>query len=215
MCSVRATSTKNRSPRRGTSSSRLSGAGSRPGRPRPSRAVVATLAAIIGLGSTALLGSRAAHAKAQRTAHWRFEQVWPAAIRFLRIDEGHEILEKDSEAGYVIFKVKDDGKEYQGALEVVSIVENRRPSVRLSLRIADRPDYMAEGILRRLLYKLQEELGPPPAPPPPKEKPAEEKPEEQRATLSSCWFGPQRSCCSPLCSGAASTSPVRPPATRI
>jgi len=138
-------------------------------------ATAALLAASALLG---MLGVRVAHAKAERTASWSYDRVWPAAIRFLRIDEGHEIVEKDAEAGYVIFRVKDDGKEYEGALELVRVVENRRPSVRLSLRIEDRPDYMAEGLLRRLLYKLQEELGPPP-PPPPEQKPKKEEDESE------------------------------------
>ena len=119
-----------------------------------------------------------AEGKVERTANWKFEVVWPALLRFLRIDEGHEILEKDSEAGYVIFRIKDEGKDYQGALEAVPIIQDRRPSVRLSLRIEDRPDYMASGILQRFLYKLQDEYGPPPPPPPP---PEEKKPKEEGA----------------------------------
>jgi hypothetical protein len=126
-----------------------------------------------------LRGTPEAAAEAQRVAHWDYERVWPAAVRFLRIDEGHEIVEKDADAGYVIFKVADDGKEFQGALEVVRVVVHRRPSVRLVLRIEDRPNYMEEGTLRRMLSKLRKELGPPPpAPPPPPEEPKkEEKPE--------------------------------------
>ncbi len=146
---------------------------------RGSRLSLAIAGGIFCTAAVALFGAGTAQAKAERTANWKYESVWPAAVRFLRIDEGHEIVEKDSEAGYIIFVVKDDGKEFEGALELVRIVENRRPSVRLALRIEDRPDYMSEGLLRRLLYKLQEELGPPPPPPPPP-PPAANKDKEKK-----------------------------------
>jgi len=150
---------------------------------RQARSPLALACAVVLAATLALLGARAAYAKAERTAHWKYEQVWPAAVRFLRVDEGLAIVEKDSEAGYVIFRIKDDGKEYEGALEIVRKVVARRPSVHLKMRIEDRPDYMAAGILRRMVYKLREELGPPPPAPP--EPPAEKKPAEEKAPPAS------------------------------
>jgi hypothetical protein len=144
---------------------------------RPGIALAGALAAA---AASALVGAPNAHAKAERVANWSYERVWPAAVRFLRIDEGREIVEKDADAGYVIFKVAEDGKEFEGALEVVRIEVDRRPSVRLVLRIEDRPSYMEEGTLRRMLSKLREELGPPPPPPPPPKPEKEEKPADKQ-----------------------------------
>jgi hypothetical protein len=103
--------------------------------------------------------------------------VWPTALRFLRIDEGHEILEKDGEAGYVVFAVDDDGKRFHGTLEVIRVTDGGQPAIRLVVAIEDRPAYMEQGLLDRLLVKLRGEHGPPPAPSrPAPSKPAPSKP---------------------------------------
>ena len=58
-------------------------------------------------------GATPAAAKATRTTRYAMAQVWPAAVRFLRVDEGLEIVDKDETAGYVVFvmKVKESTKE--------------------------------------------------------------------------------------------------------
>lgn len=108
-----------------------------------------------------------AEAKTQRTTYYSYEQVWPAVIRHLRVDEGFAIVEKDAEAGYVLFEVKDDGKSFRGALELVRVKDEReRRALRLIVRIDDRPRYIEVGVLDRLERKLRDEYGaPPPSPP--------------------------------------------------
>jgi hypothetical protein len=108
-----------------------------------------------------------AAAKADKVVRYAYEQVWPAAVRFLRLDEGLEVVEKDAEAGYVIFELSEEGKRFRGALELVRIRDdNGQPALRLIVRIEDRPSYMELGILERLERKLRSELGPPPEPRP-------------------------------------------------
>ena len=116
-----------------------------------------------------------AHAKSQRVVRYSFEQVWPAAIRFLRVDSGLEILERDAEAGYVLFELSEENKRFRGALELVRIVDDRdRPALRMILHIEDRPSYMELALLKRLERKLRDELGPPREPAPkPKPRPKE------------------------------------------
>ncbi len=123
-------------------------------------------------------GAGAAAAKTERSASYSFEQVWPTAVRHLRVDEGFTIVEKDPDVGYVVFEVKEEGKAFSGTLEVVRQKDQAgRPAVRLVLRIGDRPAYMEAGVLDRMLDKLRKEHGDPPAPPeqprPPKKKPKE------------------------------------------
>jgi len=129
-------------------------------------------AILLALLVVSLLPS-AALAKAERTVAQPFDRVWPTAIRHIRIDEGHTILDKDADAGYVVFEVKDDGKTYKGALELVR-VKAEKPAVRLVLQIEGRPVYMESGLLDRLLQKLDvetrseeddSEADEPPAPP--------------------------------------------------
>ena len=121
---------------------------------------------------TALLVALAAvaDARSEKTVGWSAEKVFPTAVRFLRVDEGVTIVEKDAESGYVIFEMTDEGKTYPGALELVALDEGK---LLLVLRIEDRPDYMEIGMLDRLERKLRDELGPPPrkAKPAPKDPP--------------------------------------------
>jgi hypothetical protein len=125
-------------------------------------------------------GAGAAAAKTERSVSYSFEQVWPTAVRHLRVDEGFTIVEKDADVGYVVFEVKEEGKSFSGTLEVVRQKDQAgRPAVRLVLRIGDRPAYMEAGVLDRMLDKLRKEYGEPPAPPeqapPPKATPKEPK----------------------------------------
>lgn len=131
---------------------------------------------VLLLGSLTVTAAAPAAASTKKEASYAFERVWPAAVRFLRIDEGLEILEKDRDTGYVLFELAEERKTFRGALEVVQIVDqDGRAAVRLVLRIEDRPAYMEAGILDRMVRKLRAELGPPvdpPPPPPPPAKPA-------------------------------------------
>ncbi len=105
-------------------------------------------------------------AKVERTAEHSYARVWSATIRHIRIDEGHSIVDKDQENGYVVFEVKDDGKVFRGALELIRIEQKGKPArVRLVLSIEDRPTYMESGLLERLLQKLHLENRDRPEPP--------------------------------------------------
>jgi len=118
----------------------------------------------------------AASARSEKTLAYQLDQVWPAAVRFLVVDERVKVIEKDADAGYVLFELKDDGKVYRGSLEVMAVVKERRTSVRFVLQIEDRPDWIEVAMLTRLERKLRSELGtpaPPPAKDPPKEPPGD------------------------------------------
>ena len=108
----------------------------------------------------------AAAAKATKVTRYTYEQVWPAAVRFLRVDEGYEIVEKDRDTGYVIFEISEEDKRFRGTLEVVRVREDGQPALRLAVQIEDRPAYMEQGIITRLEQKLREEQGSPPEPRP-------------------------------------------------
>ncbi len=119
-----------------------------------------------------------AGARSAREVSHTYEQVFPAAVRFLRIDAGLKILEKDVESGYVLFELAEEGKTFRGALELIRIEDAEgRQAVRLIIRVDDRPTYTETGLLDRLVHKLGKELPPsPPAPPPapPPKKPKKE-----------------------------------------
>lgn len=131
---------------------------------------------LLGLGFTMAMAS-SADAKTSRKVSHSYEKVWPAAVRFLRIDEGHKVLEKDIDNGYLLFEIAEERKIFQGSVEVIRRKDaHGRDSVELVLTIKDRPSYMEHGILDRMLAKIQKELGMPKDPVEPEEtEPAEEK----------------------------------------
>src|SRR5262245_42503694 len=56
----------------------------------------------VALVMIATLFSRA-EARSEKHVSWDMKKVFPTAVRFLRIDEHAAIVEKDAEAGYVLF----------------------------------------------------------------------------------------------------------------
>ena len=113
------------------------------------------------IGALALAGRPAsALAKSERVTEYSYEQIWPTAVRLLRVDAGYKILEKDAEAGYVLFEASEEGKTFRGSLELVKLEgESGRKSVRMILNIEDRPSYVETGLLDRLERKLRDEYG--------------------------------------------------------
>lgn len=114
-----------------------------------------------------------AWARSEQKLAYPRDQAWPAAVRFLAVDERLALVEKDAEAGYVLFELREEGKRFRGSLEVITIVEDGRTLVRFVLAIEDRPSWIEVAMLRRLERKLRLELGAPaPAPSPrPKDAP--------------------------------------------
>jgi hypothetical protein len=111
-------------------------------------------------------------AETVRVAPWPTERVWPAAVRFLRVDLKLTIVEKDSDAGYVLFELVDDGKVFPGSLELSRRKDGEgREATRVVMKIPGRPAYVEDRLLEKLDRKLKEELG---APAPPPKPPADE-----------------------------------------
>jgi hypothetical protein len=124
------------------------------------------LAAVLGAAALATSPATASNQTSETVGH-PFERVWPAAVRFIRVDAGHPIEEKDADTGYILFTYAHEGREFRGALEVIRIRDDRgRDAVRLVLRIDKRPSYLERALLNRLMRKLRDELGRPPPPPP-------------------------------------------------
>jgi hypothetical protein len=119
-----------------------------------------------------------AEARSQLTFGYRADQVFAASVRFLRVDEDATIVDKDADAGYVIFSYRSEGKTFRGALEVVATEKDGRAQVTVAITLTDRPDYLEATMLERLRRKLRAELGDEPPAPPPRPRPAPAKPAE-------------------------------------
>jgi len=143
----------------------------------PSARRRAGLALVIGLAMAGLAGAPVvAWARSEKTLAYPRDQAWPTAVRFLVVDEHVRITEKDADAGYVLFELRDDRKMFRGSLELVSLVRDGRSVVRFVLQIADRPSWLEIAMLGRLETKLRAELGAPtpPAPEPPRKEPGKD-----------------------------------------
>lgn len=136
--------------------------------PPPPRLLVVVLAAT----ALAILATATTHARTQAETGHSADNVWSTALRFLRVDQGFVIKEKDREAGYVLFDYAEGEKKHAGALEILVVRdEHDRPTTRLVLSIPALPRHFEGLLLDKLDRKLREELGPPPPPPPRKGKP--------------------------------------------
>jgi hypothetical protein len=119
-----------------------------------------------------LASARLEHA---RVLSYPFEQVWPTALRYLRIDRGYIIVDRDAEAGYVLFEFPADAEgatdaaaSTRGSLEMFARVDpSGRPSVSVSIGTEGGPSHLPHAIADGLAAKLKRERGQP-APPPPK-----------------------------------------------
>ncbi len=145
--------------------------------------------AIAPLAAAALtlmsLSAAPAHARSSVVVPYAMAEVWPAAIRFLRVDRNYRVREKDEPAGYVLFDLPENKRTYRAALEMVKTTdEEGRVATQLTCTITDLPRRYETTLLDQLAVKVGEERGPPPAhrppvagDPPPKDSKPDSKPE--------------------------------------
>jgi hypothetical protein len=131
--------------------------------------------------------ARGAEARAEKTLAYPRDQAWSAALRFLVVDERVKVTDKDADAGYVTFELKDDGKMWRGSLELVSVDQDGRKAILFVMQLADRPTWEEQQLLDRLERKLRVELGAPTPPatkkpdPPKDESPPKDEPKKPDA----------------------------------
>ena len=110
-----------------------------------------------------------ATSQAKKTADFRhtYDQVWGAAIRLIRVDQGYAIKDRDQAVGYFLFDYRDDGRTYPGSVELVQIEDQGGGPIRAVIQIPAMPSYIERMLLDKLKKKLVDEYGEP-APPPKK-----------------------------------------------
>jgi hypothetical protein len=104
------------------------------------------------------------HAEARRelSFDYRYEQVWGAAIRMLRVDYGFQIQDRDPDNGYLLFDYVDAGRTFPGSLELLRVGEGADASVRVAVQVSAMPSYVERMIADHLSQKLLRDYGPPP-----------------------------------------------------
>jgi hypothetical protein len=119
----------------------------------------ARLAALaVGLGLAC--GALPAAGRVEAGSGYSKAQTFSAALRYLRVDRGYEVVEKDPDAAYLLFRypVAGQTKGASGSLEVVETGEG----VKIFLQLPRLPAYHESMLRDGLLRKLREEYGEPP-----------------------------------------------------
>lgn len=124
-------------------------------------------AVVVGVGLVLVVGvvlgfSEAASARRDVELPYRFEQVWSSAVRLVRVDYGFRIVDRDVEAGYLLFDYTSGGRTVPGSIEVIRREVAERASVRVVLSIPAMPGYVERMMLDKLRRKVEEDHGPPP-----------------------------------------------------
>jgi hypothetical protein len=107
---------------------------------------------------------RNAHATINRDLTYRYTQIWNGLVRFLRVDNGFQVVEKNKTAGYIMFEYREKGKTFPSSFELIPVVRDGRYYIRVGLRIADMPTYIEVVLFDKLIVKLKKDFGLPPTP---------------------------------------------------
>jgi hypothetical protein len=107
----------------------------------------------------ALAPASVAHARSTADVPYPVADAFSTAVRFVRIERGCKLVEKDADAGFVSFECRDDDKVKRGVLEIWKTGEGTRVQVTLG----DDPRYVELRFLELLERKLRDERGTPPA----------------------------------------------------
>ena len=122
------------------------------------------------------LAPRPALARSTAVLSYPLGDVWSTAVRFVRVDRGYTVREKDEESGYILFDMVEGSRTYKASLELIRATDDQgRDSTRAAFSIPDLPRHFETMLLDKLSAKVREERGSP-APPPPPRKPDSEKP---------------------------------------
>jgi hypothetical protein len=104
--------------------------------------------------------ARTANARADADCGYSLSQVYGAAIRYLRVDLGYDVTEKDSDAAYLLFRYRvpgDPKREVSGSIEMVKL--DRK--VRIFVKVPQMPQLHEQLLRDGLLKKLSQEYGEP------------------------------------------------------
>jgi hypothetical protein len=118
---------------------------------RFSFAALALMAALAGTAS-ARVGGDSPYTKSQ---------TYNGALRYLRVELGYEITEKDADAAYLIFQYVPPGARDKSSTGTLEIVETEK-GVHVYVELPKMPEYHELLLRDGLLKKLREEYGAPP-----------------------------------------------------
>ncbi len=126
----------------------------------------AALALGLAAAGAAALVVTDADAKVSFESGYTLEQTYNGALRYVRVDLGLKVTEKDPQAAYVMFDYKhpeSGDKISSGSVEIVPA----SGAVKVVVQIPQMPRYHEQALADGLQKKLRAEYGEPPKKPPP------------------------------------------------
>jgi hypothetical protein len=114
---------------------------------------------------SAFLSSAVAHARATADVPYTLPETYSTALRFVRVDRGCAITDRDGEAAYILFDCKDGERSKRGAIELFP----QKRGVRVQVTLGDDTHAMELRFVELIERKLRDERG---APSPPSSAPA-------------------------------------------
>ncbi len=105
-----------------------------------------------------------AEAKSTYESPYGYERTWNAAVRFVRVDNGWKVTEKDDADGYILFEYKspESARATPGSIELVRRPDGDGP-VTVLAQLPQMPRYHERVLLDALASKLRGEYGDAPA----------------------------------------------------
>jgi hypothetical protein len=141
------------------------------------RSSVKSLVSVLMALAVVIAPAPPADARVDGGSSYTKAQTYSGALRYVRVDLGYEVVEKDPDAAYLIFKYAAPGgsksSTVTGTLEVIEA----SGGVRVFVSLPRMPEYYERVFRDGLLKKLREEYGAPAVvAKKPTEKPGAEKP---------------------------------------
>ncbi len=122
----------------------------------------------------AVLSSTGAEARVEADSDYTKAQTYNAALRYVRVDLGYEVVEKDPDVGYLLFRYEPPGRKNNPTNGSIEVVESKE-RVKIVIQLPQMPTYHETTLRDGLLKKLRVEYGAPPKKKKPEDKP--KKPE--------------------------------------
>jgi hypothetical protein len=120
-----------------------------------------------------------AEGRVQETCPYTRAQLFQSALRFIRVDSGFTLTEKDEASGYLLFEYPtgQNNETTPGSFEIIE----HDSSVQLIVRIPKLAEHHERLLVKQLFDKLRSEYGePPPKKSTPHKKPKKAAPDKDK-----------------------------------
>jgi hypothetical protein len=104
--------------------------------------------------------TRGARARVAAEIQYSKAQTYSGALRYLRVDLGYEVVEKDPDAAYLMFRYQPSGNgklQTHGSIEIIE----SETKTQLFVQLPKMPEYHERMLTDGLLKKLRTEYGAP------------------------------------------------------